>query len=208
MVKATNLTDIDRNRIAEAVRGAETQTSVEICLVLAKSSSQYQAFEIIYPALLALAAGGAAAVFHPALAAISVFAVQGAVFVVGALILQWRPLRIALVPPKIKRQAAWRRARLSYAGLGLQNVRTKNAVLVFCSAAERYVEILTDDAVVTAVPQETWTGITDRFAKQFAKGDKTDAFVQAAAACAETLAVKFPPDPGRANQLPDQLTEI
>jgi len=208
MVAVPALTDGDRARIAEAVAAAETQTSVEICLILAHASSSYRECELIYPSLLALIGGGAIAAIGPGFGAAWLFTIEAALFGLGALLLQWPALRHALVPAGIKRKTAWRHARLNYARVSLKTLRTHRVVLVFCSAAEHYAEILVDDAVLEAVPESVWAPIVDRFKAQFAAGVVADAFVEVARACAAAVAEKFPHQPGQANELPDALAEI
>lgn len=202
------LTDADRTRIADAVARAESRTSVELRLVLAHQSSHYEAFALIYPSVLALVAGGVAAGIWPHLAAYMLFIGQAAIFIAAFALLHWQALRAALAPPAIKRRAAWRHARLHYASLGLTHPHVRNAVLVFCSAAERYVEILVDEEIAERLPESAWAPIMAAFQTAFAAGRVADAFVGAAEACASVLAPVFPAVPGQPNMLPDTLEEI
>ena len=202
------ISDIDRNRIGEAVAAAETRTSVEIRLVLAQSSSHYAAFELIYPMLLALIAGGVIAALRPGLDAGWLFMVEIGVLIVSGGALQWPAVRHALVPSVIKKKAAWRSARLQYADIGLRNTGVVNALLLFCSVSEHYVEILVDDSIVEVLPDTVWTPIVTEFSQHFAKGAIVDAFVTAVDACATALEPKFPRRAGVLNTLPDSLVEL
>jgi len=207
-VVAHALTAEDRTRIAAAVANAEAQTGVEIRLVLAHSSSHYGAFALIYPALLALVAGGAAAAWVSDLAATDLFIGQALLFAAGVAILQSQALRQAFAPAGVKRKAAWRHARLHYASIGLKQPHTHNLVLVFCSIAERSIEILVDDAIHEKLPEPVWQPIVAAFKTEFAKGRIADAFVNVAGACATVLAPLFPPEPDKVNEIPDELVEI
>jgi len=202
------LNDADRARIAEAVRTAEAVTSVEIRLVLAHASGHYREYELIYPAMLALLAGGVTAAVRPTLGAGWLFIAEAALFALVAAVLQWPPLRRALVPLPVKHKAAWRQARLDYARVGLSSPHTHGVVLLYCSAAEHYVEILVDDRIAEALPAPVWSPIVEQFRNRFATGAIADAFVEAAGACAAALAPKFPRRPGEANELPDGLEEL
>jgi putative membrane protein len=208
MVMHRNLDDAGRARIAAAVAEAETRTSAEIRLVLAQCSSHYGLFALIYPALIALIAGGIASAARPGIAGWMLFAGQATVFAVIAVALQWRPLRLALVPRAVKQEAAWRHARLHYASIGLKQPHIKSAVLLFCSEAERSVEILADDAIAEALPPAVWEPVVQSFKTQFAAGKVVDAFVDAASACAAILAPGFPPVAGQTNQISDDLVEL
>jgi putative membrane protein len=208
MVMHRNLDDAGRARIAAAVAEAESRTSAEIRLVLAQCSSHYGLFALIYPALAALIAGGIASAMRPEIAGWMLFAGQAIVFAVVAAALQWQPLRLALVPLTVKREAVWRHARLHYASIGLKQPHIKSAVLLFCSEAERSVEILADDAIAEALPPAVWDPVVQAFKMQFAAGKVADAFVGAAGACAAILAPNFPPVAGQPNEIADDLVEL
>jgi putative membrane protein len=208
MVARHLIDESGRARIEEAVRAAEAATSVEIRLVLAHASGHYGEYELIYPALLALVAGGALAGARPALAGGWLFIAEATLFALAAALLQWPALRRALVPRPVKHKAAWRQARLNYAGVGLTSPHTHGVLLLYCSAAERYVEILVDDLVAEALPGAVWSPIVDHFKTRFAAGAVADAFVEAAGACAAALGPKFPRRAGDTNELPDRLEEV
>lgn len=208
MVTQPKVTDDDRAIIAGAVAKAEAVTSVEIRMVLAHSSSHYGAFALIYPALLALVAGGIASAIFPGLNAWRVFLGQSILFLVGVVVLQWTQLRFALIPHGIKRKAAWRHARLHYASIGLKQPHLRSAILVFCSQVEHSIEILVDDAIAEKLPEAVWVPVVTEFQAAFAQGKVAEAFVGAAAACAAILSPVFPPVIGQKNEIPDTLVEL
>ncbi|HDL16844.1 MAG TPA: hypothetical protein ENH27_03280, partial [Rhizobiales bacterium] len=87
----------ERKRISRAIARAEAKTSGEIVAVIAESSDDYLFIPLFWAALLAL--------FVPlpmfaltAWPAVHIYALQLAVFAAGSLAVQWRPLRVALVP--------------------------------------------------------------------------------------------------------------
>jgi len=205
---ALDLNDGDRAQIAAAVAEAEARTSVELRLVLAHASSRYGAFALTYPALLALLAGGAASALRPGLPAWILFTGQAVLFLLALAAFQWPPLRLRLVPGAIKRKAAWRHARLHYASVGLRHPHAKNTLLLFCSAAERSVEILADDAIAEKLPESVWLPVVEAFKADFARGCVADAFANAARACADRLAPQFPPQAGQISTIADELTEL
>jgi putative membrane protein len=202
------ITDGDRAAIAAAVAKAEATTSVEIRMVLAHSSSHYGAFALIYPALLALVAGGVASAVFPGLEATRLFLGEAVLFLVAVVVLQWLPLRFALIPHGIKRKAAWRHARLHYASIGLKQPHLRSAILIFCSQVERSIEILVDDAIAEKLPEAVWSPIVAEFQAAFAQGKVAEAFCAAAAGCAAILEPVFPPVIGQINEIPDTLVEL
>ena len=202
------LTEADHARIAEAVKAAEARTAVELRLVLAHWSSRYGAIALICPTMAALVAGGVAAALRPALPAVWLWLGQGAIFLVLLGLTQWPALRRALTPPAVKRKAAWRQARLHYASIGLKQPHIRNALLLFCSAAEHSVEILVDDAIAEKLPRPVWEPVVARFKTDFAAGRIVEAYVEAAAACAAILEPVFPAAPGQGSEIPDTLVEV
>jgi putative membrane protein len=208
MVMHKNLDDAGRARVAAAVAEAEATTCVELRLVLAHSSSHYGAFALIYPALLALVAGGIASAISPDLPGWRVFMGEALVFLIAVAALQWRPLRFALIMGPIMRKAAWRHARLHYASIGLKQPHIKSALLIFCSETERTVEILADDTIAEKIPESAWHPIVHAFKADFAQGRVADAFATAARDCAAILAPVFPPAAGQNNEIADELVEL
>lgn len=208
MVKPTALTNADRARIAAAVTRAEALTSVEIRLVLARSSDSYEGFSILIPALVALLAGGLETAVRPALTAATVLLLQAGVFAAGLALMRLPWLRRSLTPAAVKHQAAWRHARLHYAQIGLTQPHLRNALLVFCSLAEHYVEVLVDDAVAEKLPNACWEPLIAEFRAAMASGRLADAFVAAADRSAKLLAPAFPPIAGQSSEIPDTLEEI
>ncbi len=202
------LSEADHARVAQAIQAAEAGTSVELRAVLAHWSSQYGAFALIYPAMAALLAGGIIAAIVPDLGAAWLFLPQAAIFLALLALMQRHGLRRLLVPPHVRRKAAWRHARLHYAAIGLKEPHTRSALLLFCSAAERTVEILVDDAIAEQLPAACWEPVIARFKAHFVDGRMADAYVDAVAACGQILAPLFPPQPGQGNELPDDLVEI
>ena len=202
------LSEADHARVAAAVTAAEARTAVELRLVLARASGHYGLYEVIYPSVAALVLGGVIAAVQPDLGAAWLFLREAAIFLVLLALLLWPALRRALVPPAVKREAAWRHARLHYAALGLTQPHVKSTLLLFCSAAERTVEILVDDAIGERLPPASWQPVIAAFKAAFAGGRTADAFAEAATSCADILAPLFPSKPGQVNEVPDDLVEI
>src|SRR6188472_4726883 len=97
----TPFTPQERATITPAITRAEAKTSGEIVVVAAGASDGYRSFVIMWAALLALA------VPIPLILITNwpieyVYLLQLAVFLVAAALVQWPPLRFALVPRSMK----------------------------------------------------------------------------------------------------------
>ncbi len=200
--------EADRQRIADAIAAAERETSVEFNLVLAHASSHYGAFALIDAGVIALLGGGAIAALRPDIPAAWQFIAQVVLFLLGVVILQAPALRRALAPPSVKRKAAWRNARLHYAHLCLKQPHSRGMILIFCSIAERSVEILVDDAIAERLPDAVWNPLAVEFKSRSARGDVAEAFINATMSAAALLAPVFPPKPRQKNEIPDALVEL
>ena len=118
------------------------------------------------------------------------------------------PIGVVIVPTAVKRARATALARLEFADLVNNRTRRKDGVLLFLSVAEHYIEIIADDAVAAVIPEERWRRMIGQFtakAKGAPVGECLNGLVRD---CAALLAEHFPPRPGQANELTDQVKEI
>ena len=87
---------------------------------------------------------------------------------------------------------------------GLDDTPERNAVLLFVSRAERYVEILPDRAAAAAVKPEHWTIIVDAFRQSVRKGDLGEAVADAVARIGALCALHFPAAGANPDRVPNQ----
>ena len=125
--------------IAEAIAKAEHATSGEIVAVVARESGSYYYAPILWAALLALLVPWPR-IFLTWLPVQWIYVAQLVVFVFLALALSPRRVRLALVPPSLKRERAHRRAVEQFLVQNLATTRGRTGVLIFVSVAERYAE--------------------------------------------------------------------
>ncbi len=198
----------DQSRIEAAVAAAETRTSAEFALVLAQVADGYEAWPALWAALLALLAGGAVSLLHPALDATHVFGAQVAVLVVAGLLLHLPGVRPLLAPPSLRHEEAAKLARLQFAAIVQRRTAERIGVLLFVSLAEHHVEILVDRAIGERIPEQAWRTVIDGFTAQIREGRLADGFVEATERCADLLEKEFPLRPGDRDELPNRVTFI
>ncbi|GBE43635.1 hypothetical protein BMS3Bbin10_01715 [bacterium BMS3Bbin10] len=194
----------ERKRISRAIARAEAKTSGEIVAVIAESSDDYLFIPLFWAALLAL--------FAPlpmfaltAWPAVHIYALQLAVFAAGSLAVQWRPLRVALVPRAVKRARAHARAMEQVLAQNLHTTKARTGVLIFVSVAERFAEVIADEGIYSKVPPGIWDEVVARLSADIARGDVAEGFIEAVGQCGGVLAEHFPPGGGDANELPNHL---
>ena len=199
------VSESDQQKIAGAIAEAERTTSGEIVAVIAPQSGSYVYAAFFWPAIVALAVP--APFIHWTWWPIqSIYMIQLAVFAALTLILIfWRRVRFALVPPSLKRQVAHRRALEQFLAQNLHTTPGRTGVLIFVSVAERYAEIVADAEIARHVEAAAWRSIVDELTARIGAGDAVAGFLGAIRAVAAPLAAHFPAGSHPHDSLPNHL---
>ncbi|HTW34147.1 MAG TPA: hypothetical protein VMD53_05990 [Rhizomicrobium sp.] len=187
-----NLTQTEQDGIAAAVTAAEARTQARFALVIVPASDRYQLYPILWGAALALVVLCGLALGLPRLDLRAAAIIVLAVFLAASLALEWRPLRMAAVPKRVKHAHARMLAHREFAVRILSHPEHDGGVLFFVSLAERYAEIIADHRLHQAAGQAAWDGIVADFTRQAARGAFADGIVGAANACGTLLKEHHP----------------
>lgn len=202
------LGDHDRERVRAAILAAERRTAGELVTVVAPRAAHYLEFALLY----ALLAGAAVALGEPlwggwgrpsALVASSLVEVAVALLLVG-----WPRLRVALVPPAVRRARCHALALQQFAARDVARTRGRTGVLLLVVADERHVEIVADAGIHGAVPEGFWAEVVGRFTVTVREGRIGDGFVDAIAAIGAALERHAPRAADDRDELPDHLIEL
>ncbi len=193
----------DYQRIAEAIAAAEQRTAAEIICVLARRSSDYHYVAPLWAGFAALVSPWPLLAFT-ALPAKAVFLAQIAVFVAAVALISWPPLRLLLIPRRVKRARAHRAAMEQFFGRGVAATSNRAGVLIYVSLAERYARIVADEGVPVA--EAEWQGALDLLRRHMRAGEIAEGFVAAVEDCARLLAPHVPP--GGRDELPNKVFVI
>jgi putative membrane protein len=193
----------DRAAIAAAIRAAEQTTSGQIVCVLMRSASEYFYVPVLWAAFLALVSPWPMVVLTE-WSVQRIFLVQFLVFAFALLVLSWPPLRIALVPPGIRRARAHRAAIEQFFARGLARTSDRTGVLIFVALAERYARIIADDGITSKVGNREWQLAVDALTTHMRDGRIAQGFIAAIERCGAVLAEHAPPS-GPGNELPDRI---
>jgi putative membrane protein len=200
------ISEEDHAAIAAAIRAAEQKTSGQIVCVLMRSASEYLYVPVLWAAFLALVSPWPMIVLTE-WSVQRIFLVQIAVFAMALLILSWPPLRVALVPPAVRRARAHRAAVEQFFARGLTRTRERTGVLIFVSLAERYARIIADEGITSKVSNREWQLAVDELTKHMRDGRIAQGFIAAIDKCGAVLADHAPPT-GIGNELPDRIYVI
>jgi putative membrane protein len=192
-------------RIEQAVKVAEAATSAEISVCILPASGEDRGIAAIAGALafVVVQSIGSMLWLDPLIVA--------GVGVVAAILVFWLcdrfDLGLRCLPARLLIKDARRAARTIFLDHGLDNAPERNAVLLFVSRAERYVEILPDRAAAAATEPAHWSAIVDEFRQRMRKADLGEAAAGAVAAIGKLCALHFPAsgdNPDRVSNQPIQ----
>jgi putative membrane protein len=183
----------DRARLHAATQAAEARTHARFALATIHVSDRYALYPIVYGAIIGLAVMGVLAIFWPEISLRTGFFASATAFVFLSLLFDWLPLRLLLVPKRVKHRHAHDFAHREFAARILAQADRKPGLVVFVSLGERYIELVADRAVHQLVPQTTWDAIVADFTDAARKGRVADGLVAGIDACASVLEKHYPP---------------
>ena len=186
------LTQEERARIHEAVAATEQRTSAVFALVIVPVSDRYVLFPLVWAAVLALLATGVAALLWPELGIRIGFAIDAAVFAILAIIFDWLPFRLRIVPNSVKHSQARRLAHREFAVRIVGASHHRNGVLFFVSLGKRYVEVIADRNIHSRVASDTWNRLVGDFIAAVKAGRLAQGFIAAVEGCGDILETHYP----------------
>jgi len=199
-----HLRTVERAAIEDAISRAEKKTSGEIVAVVTRVSSRYYGIGLLWAALVALTVPLPLILFtnwpmeH-------IYIIQLAVFALGVALLQWDPLRFAVVPKSVKQARAHERAVKEFLSQNLHTTKGRTGVLIYVSFVEHFAELVADHAIDKKVSQETWDQIVRELTDHLSRGEGSKGLTAAIEACGKLLAKNFPPGSEDLNELPNHL---
>lgn len=192
-MKMKHMSDDDSRRLHELMTTVERRTGAHFALVVTPLSDRYLLFPLIWAAAAALAVGGLLAIFWPLLPLPIGFLIQAGTFASLALIFDWLPLRLLLVPGHIKREHCVGLARREFAARILADHEHRPGMLFFVSLGERHVEILADNALHTCVGEAAWNRAIATFMTAPKAGKSiANGLIDSIEACVATLEMHYP----------------
>lgn len=184
----------EARRIEEAIGAAEARTSSEIVVCIRPSSGEDRGVAALIGVVVLAAVAGAGAALYPEMNTYLLIVLALAVGIVTFAAVDWFDLGLKLLPTHLLTKEAGQAARAAFLDRGIDATPQRNAVLLFISRAERYVEILPDRALAAAVPAERWAGIVASFREAARQTGMIQAACDAVTAIGAICAGPFPAD--------------
>jgi putative membrane protein len=200
------LSDGDKRRIEAEVADVESRSAAEILVVTTHASHDYAESIALSAALIALLAGGVAALLLP-IGAAMIVAGQMALF--ALLWAVWTFARAGhwLTPHRVRILHARQAAALEFAKLVSAQTSDRRGLLIYLSLAERHIEIIADRGIAAAIPDAHWQEIVAAFPAAVKGEGLGEALFGVVRRSGALLAATFPAEAGQRNELPDAIVE-
>jgi putative membrane protein len=182
----------EQQRIDAAMDEVKRDTSADLCVVLARVSDRYALYPLASAAIAAILIGALVGLMRPAFSGRAVLAVELWFLIALTLVFDWLPIRLSLVPKRIRHARAWQLAHREFNAHVLAKPDQPHRILLFVSLGERYVEIIADHETHALAADGTWSKIVDRFLNTVKAGRTADGVLDAIAACAAILREHHP----------------
>jgi len=196
------------DRVAEAIRLAESKTSGEIVPVVLEQSDPYAYLDFIGGVAGQLLGVLALIWTLPACNTLAVLGVQVLGFVAGFLLVRYcPPLKRVLLPPKVAEEEVFDRALRAFREFELDRTRDRTGVLIFVSRMERRIQVLADSGINARVSPGTWNEVVALVLSGIREGDICQGLCEAIERCGQVLAREFPLRPDDINELPNRLQQ-
>ncbi len=216
----------DRERVSDAVRTAEGNTSGEIVTIVADRSDTYEDISLIYAGLAALFVPvlfaawpalplGILARFTSGWGTTEIRDLMLLTFVAMALVsaakfgaLRYQPLRMFWTPKAIRRARVRARAIELFKVSAEARTTGRTGILIYLSLGEHMAEIVADEAIHAKVPDTEWGEAMIAMVAEVRHGRIADGMIAAVQRVGTILAAHLPRAAGDLNELPDRLIEL
>jgi len=185
-------TPAEHQRIDAAMASIKSDTAADLCVVVTPASDRYRLYPITWAAIGAFLLGALISLFRPQTTSRTMIVIQLWFLTVMTLLLEWLPLRLRIIPTRIKHAHAWQLAHREFNAHTIANPNQPHRILLFVSLGERYVEIIADHETHALAPDGTWTKIVDEFLAAVKSGHVADGVLAAIASCGAILKTHHP----------------
>jgi putative membrane protein len=182
----------EQQRIDGAMAAIKRDTSADLCVVVARVSDRYSLYPVASAAIAAILIGALVSLFRPLTASLIVIEIQLWSLIVLTLVFDWLPVRVSIVPKRVKHARGWQLAHREFNAHAMANPKQQHRILLFVSLGERYVEIIADHETHALAPDGTWNKIVDEFLATVKAGHVADGVLAAIAACGAILKTHHP----------------
>ncbi|MDD5549491.1 MAG: TPM domain-containing protein [Sulfurovaceae bacterium] len=194
--------------IEKAIAKVEEKSSCELVAVITQKSGNYSFIALLIASMLTLMLPAFILIYRPFVDALLVYQIQIVFFVLVFLLLSIENILILFLPKSILNKKAKLKAFETFNILGLQKTSNHQAVMIYVSVYERYVQILTDSGVNSQIDNDVWQNTVNKFTAMVKNKKFGAGYLKAIEEIGEILIEKFPVQENDKNELPNYLIEI
>jgi putative membrane protein len=203
----------EHDAIAKAIHDAESHTDGEIYAVLARQSDDYfsaAGFAISFATIIAACITAFVLEFLWYQVSAQDFALAMAVAYFCALSVLWflPRMRLYFVSRRTQYQRAHQNAQSQFLSRNIHITKRRTGVLIFVSLAERFAEVVADEAIDLRVSQEEWDGIVATLIDHAKRGKLAEGYLLAIEQSGALLKKHFPKSYTDTNELDDHMVEL
>ena len=198
------LTDTERDRVAGAIRDAESRTAGEIVVVVAARASAYRSVPLLY-ALIGGLAMPWLLIWLTDLSAARIFAMQLVAALILLVLFSLPQRRSSFVPAFIRRARCREAAAREFLARGLTRTRERTGVLIYVAAAEHYAEVVADSGIAGNVDEQVWRDTITELIEAIRAGRAAEGLVAAVYRAGEILAEHAPVRAADTDELPNKV---
>jgi putative membrane protein len=198
------LSEAQARQIEQAVKEAEASTSSEIAVCILPASGDDRGMAAVAAVIVfGIVKEGAPLLWW----GLDPLLLTGAA-IVAAVAAFWLcdrfDLGLRCLPARLLVKDARRAARAAFLDHALDNSPERNAVMLFVSRAERYVEILPDRAAAAAIEQNHWNSVIEEFRQRVKASDLGEAVARSVAKIGALCAARFPASGANPDRVPNR----
>jgi len=197
-----------RHKIRVAINEVEQQSSCELVAVISQKSYNYIFIAAMTSALIALIVPPFLMLSSISFNAILIYQIQVIIFVFLFLFLNIEYIARLFVPKTILKSKASQKANETFMRQGLHQTHNHQAVMIFVSLFEHFVEIIVDDGVKEKLSSEVWQNIIHEFTIDVKNGNFENGYLKAIESIGIILKVEFPRENDINTILTNRLIEL
>lgn len=186
----------------------EKTTSSELVAVVTQKSGDYLYISLLITSLASLLIPFGLLFFTPDMEAKSIYEVQLLGFMLLLLFLNVPKVLFFVLPKSTLIKAAKLKAYDTFRILGLQKTSNYQAVMIFVSLYEQYIEIVADSAISAKIDNALWQKTIDTFVENVKNDKFEEGYLQAICEIGALLERHFPIEKHDKNELTDGLVEV
>ena len=197
-----------KQKIEKAIFEVEKKTSSELVAAVTEKSGEYLYISLLLTSLASLLIPFGLLFFAPDMEAKSIYEAQLLGFMLFMVLFNVPKVLFYLLPKSVFVKAAKFKAYETFRILGLQKTRNYQAVMIFVSLYEQYIEIIADSAISAKIDNALWQSMIDAFVEKVKNEAFEEGYLQAINEVGALLVHHFPIEKEDKNELSNGLIEV